>query len=93
MASGLANNSPECKMSVNKNQSLWIRPPHSLASGVSGTEPTPFQVGPFSTLKLQASSQGSWKIRQSTQLSFLMTVDTTNTLELAPGTTLPVSTQ
>ena len=91
MASGLANNSPECKMSVNKNQSLWIRPPHSLASGVSGTEPTPFQEGTFNTLTLQASSQGSWKIRQSTHLSFLMIVDTTNTLALAPGTTLPGS--
>ena len=91
MASGLANHSPECKMSVNQIQSLWNRPPHSLASGLSGTEPTPFQEGTFNTLTLQASSQGSCKIRQSTHLSFLMTVDTTNTLALAPGTTLPGS--
>ena len=80
-------------MSVNPNQSLWKRPPHSLASGLSGTEPTPFQEGTFNTLKLQVSSQGSWKIRQSTHLSFLMLVDTTNTLALAPGTTFQVSTQ
>ena len=92
MASGLANHSPECKMSVNQNQSLWNRPPHSLASGWSGTEPTPFQERTFNTLKMQASSQGSCKSRQSTHLSFLMTVDTTNTLALAPGTTLPGST-
>ena len=92
MASGLANHSPECKMSVNQNQSLWKRPPHSLASGVSGTEPTPFQDGTFNTLQLQASSQGSWKFRQATHLSYLMTVDTTNTLPLAPRTTLPGST-
>ena len=45
------------------------------------------------TLKLQASSQGSWKIRQSTHLSFVLIVDTTNTLALAPFTTLPGSPQ
>ena len=56
-------------------------------------EPTPFQDGTFNTLTLQALSQGSWKIRQSTHLSFLMLVDTTNTLGLAPGTTFQVSTQ
>ena len=78
--------------SLSTNTSLCNRPPHSLASGLSGTEPTPFQEGTFNTLKLQASSQGSCKIRQSTHLSFLMTVDTTNTLALAPGTTLPGST-
>jgi len=89
LASGLANHSPECKMFVNQNQSLWNRPPHSLASGLSGTEPTPFQDGTFNTLTLQASSQGSWKITQSTHLSFLMIVDTTNTLALAPHNTLP----
>jgi len=93
LASGLANHSPECKMSVNQNQSLWNRPPHSLASWLSGTEPTPFQEGTFNTLKLQASSKGSWKIRQSMHLSLLMIVDTTNTLALAQCTTLPVRTQ
>jgi len=91
LASGLPKHSPECKMSVNKNQSLWNTPPHSLASGLSGTEPNPFQDGTFNTLTLQASSQGSWKVIQSTHLSFLMIVDTANTLALAPGTTLPVS--
>jgi len=79
-------------MCVNQNQALWNISPHSLASGLSGTEPTPFQEGTFNTLKLQASSQGSWKFRQSTHLSFLKIVDTTNTLALAPGTTLPGST-
>jgi len=49
---------------------------------VSGTEPTPFQEGTFNPLTLQASSQGSWKIRPSTHLSFLMIEDTTNTLAL-----------
>jgi len=92
VASGLANHSPECMMCVNQNRSLWNTPPHSLASWVSQTEPTPFQEGIFNTLKLQASSQGCCKIRQSTHLSFLMTVDTANTLALAPGTTLPGST-
>ena len=78
--------------SLSTNTSLCNIPPHSLASGWSGTEPTPFQEGTFNTLQLQASSQGSCKSRQSTHLSFLMTVDTTNTLALAPGTTLPGST-
>jgi len=76
-----------------KSMSLRNSPPHSLASGVSGTEPTPFQDGTFNTLTLQASSEGSWKFRQATHLSFLLTVDTTNTLALAPRTTLPGSTQ
>ena len=59
---------------------------------MSGTEPSPFQEGTFNTLKLQATSQGSWKVLQSTHPSFLMIVDTTNTLALDPGTTLPGNT-
>ena len=91
--SGLANHSPECNMSVDQTQALCNVPPHSLVLGLSGSQPTPFHDGTFNTLKLQASSQGSWKIRQSTHVSFRMIVDTTKTLVLAPGTTLPVTSQ
>ena len=45
-------------MSVNQNQSLWKRPPHSLASGLLGTEPTPFQDGTFNTLEIAGITTG-----------------------------------
>ena len=90
-ASGLANHSPECKMSVNQNQSLWNRTPHSLASGLSGTEPTPFQDGTFNTLEIAGITTGLLE-DQTVDPHFLpYACSQTNTLALAPGATLPVS--